>query len=96
MKDRLSEKGKDLVKYMPEAVNALAEKIIGKFTDDVLYGERPMTNYERLVSVPRAELAYFMMRTTDCPCIAKETGCCRSDISCQKAWLDWLNKEAHG
>ena len=52
------------------------------------------TNYDRLVSVSRAELAHFMMRTTDCPCIAKETGCCRSDISCQKAWLDWLNKEA--
>ena len=54
----------------------------------------PQTNYDRIISKTPAGLAYFMMRTTDCPCIARETGCCRSDISCQKAWLDWLKQEA--
>lgn len=52
------------------------------------------SNHDNLRAMSAPALAHFIMRTTDCPCVARETGCCRSDISCQKAWLDWLNREA--
>ena len=55
---------------------------------------REKNNRDILRSMTDAELAHFMMQTTDCPCIAKEPGCCRSDISCQKAWIDYLKREA--
>lgn len=54
---------------------------------------KPKTNADRIRSMSDEELAYYMMRTTKCPCEARASGCCRSDITCQKAWLDWLREE---
>lgn len=54
----------------------------------------PLTNADKIRAMTDEELAHFMMRTTDCPCVARANGCCRSDISCQKAWLDRLKQEA--
>lgn len=54
----------------------------------------PATHADRIRAMSDEVLAHFMMRTTDCPCVARANGCCRSDISCQKAWLDWLRQEA--
>lgn len=58
------------------------------------FEKKPMTKADLVRSMSDEELAYYMMRTTECPCEARASGCCRSDITCQKAWLDWLREDA--
>lgn len=38
--DKLTEAGKDLLRYMPEAINSLAERISSALADRVLYGDQ--------------------------------------------------------
>lgn len=60
MSEQLSERGKDLVKYMPQAVNALADRLIEKLEERLLYGEKPPTNADRVRQMTDEELAGFI------------------------------------
>ena len=94
MSEQLSEKGKDLVKYMPQAVNALADRLIEKLEERLLYGEKPQTNADRIRAMSDEELAE-LFADNNCGycrihdfCFAK--GCA---INCEDMWLDWLREE---
>ena len=54
------------------------------------------TNGGRIRAMSDEEMALYLRRTCDCnsDCVAMTDGCCRSGISCQKAWLDWPKQEA--
>lgn len=95
MSEQLSEKGKDLVKYMPQAVNALADRLIEKLEERILYGEKPKTNYDLLISKAPEELAdSFASRC--CPVKDEFYNCGeinKKEFSwedCKSCWLDWL------
>ncbi len=86
MSEQLSEKGKDLVKYMPQAVNALADKLIAKFEERLLLGEKPQTNADRIRAMTDEELADFMIGVAQRGGKPTNSGLIR--------WLDWLKQEA--
>ena len=67
MSEQLSERGKDLVKHMPQAVNALADRLTEKLTERVLYGEKPQTNADRIRAMTDKEMAQFLYDCTDHP-----------------------------
>lgn len=70
MSEQLSENGKDLVKFMPQAVNALADRLIEKIEERILYGEKPQTNADRIRAMTDEELAialYAGCSGRECP-----------------------------
>lgn len=78
----LTNEAKALIKYMPEAVNMLADRINGSLSYAVLYGKsKPVTNYDRLVSKTPEELAKFLH---DMTLISQEIG-----LSVEW-WEQWL------
>ena len=66
---------------------------ISRTTGCTFHEPKPLSNGDRIRAMTDEELAYYMMRTTTCPCEARASGCCRSDITCQKAWLDRLREK---
>ena len=93
MSEQLTERGKDLVKYMPQAVNALADRLIEKLTERVLYGEKPQTNADRIRAMTDEELANLLHdhSCSLCPPNYKCDG--RVEVGrkkCKEYWLRWL------
>lgn len=54
MSEQLSERGKSLVEYMPQAVNALADLLMARLEERLLYGEKPQTKAD-VVEVVRCK-----------------------------------------
>lgn len=94
MSEQLTERGKDLVKYMPQAVNALADRLTEKLEERVLYGEKPQTNADRIRAMTDEELAEMMARGGCGYCKIHDYCFSQKDIDCDKAWLDWLKRSA--
>lgn len=91
MSEQLSEKGKDLVKYMPQAVNALADRLIERLEERVLYGEKPQTNADRIRAMTDEELAVLLANTE-----ANFPPNYPNGVSvklCETSWLEWLKQE---
>lgn len=68
------------------------------FNFDELYKQKiaevvkPQTNYERLIGKTPEELAEFFA-PRGCPWILEQP-CPEGGTTCNKCWLDWLNKGA--
>ena len=88
MSEQLSEKGKDLVRYMPQAVNALADRLIEKLEERLLYGEKPQTNADRIRAMTDEELAEWMA-TIEKKCYAR-CGVKSNFKRFNNQWFDWL------
>lgn len=94
MNEQLSERGKDLVKYMPQAVNALADRLIEKLGERLFYGEKPQTNADRIRAMTDEELAEWLASFVHCDCPVVHYRGCGSE-ECDVPWLDWLKQEAN-
>lgn len=90
MSEQLSEKGKDLVKYMPQAVNALADRLMEKLEERLLYGEKPQTNADRIRGMTDEELAE-LFKNLCCPySLGGKVDCNIENRGCGNCWLSWL------
>lgn len=89
MSEQLSGNGKYLVKYMPQAVNALADRLIEKLEERLLYGEKPQTNADRIRGMSDEELADEYIR------IYHKLGCYTDSWAWLRKWLKSpVDKEA--
>lgn len=53
------------------------------------------TNADKIRTMTDEELARFIQQCTDCSwCKIRKEGCCVSDLTCRKRWLEWLKQEA--
>lgn len=90
MSEQLSESGKDLVKYMPQAVNALADRLVEKLGERLLYGGKPQTNADRIRAMSDEKLAEWIYQVQDGDAYQKENFL--PPLS-KSWWLDWLKQE---
>ena len=91
MSEQLSERGKDLVKYMPQAVNALADRLVEKLGERLLYGGKPQTNADRIRAMSDEKLAEWIYQVQDGDAYQKENFL--PPLS-KSWWLKWLKQES--
>ena len=68
-----------------------------KMTGCSQFKQKPMkTNADKIRSMTVEELAEFLQKSSDCPCMGVEVceGAGADELSCERVMLNWLKQEA--